>query len=469
MNLTRANMTMNVEYENSMEKNRIKLFVVFLILILFHCSDGHSQVENQAGKDKSVNNNYTSDKIEEPISNEVTVSVLPFALYSEIFGWAVGGFLGVQGLSQRNMSLYTGGLISTNGTKYGFIQFREFYLPFYPRLYIAPDILGGYFGVLKVYKDDPSKLDVDKNKPRAGSNSSSENDFLEVSGSDQWYEIKFRLLLPIGHGRDEVIFSPRLENGILSSGEMGGTNWNPFLSGRTFIDIKPFYRKRVAFATNGIEFALTRENTDFYVNPTRGSLQKFAFRRDFGWFDTMAPWSVIETDLRWYFPLHEMLGSKNSLPKVLAFDFWTVNTLTWDNYDIKGVDIAGNEIRNYHRPPPYTGAYLGGRHHLRAFYEGRFNDRAAIYYGVEYRQIIDWNPFNSWSVTKKLNVHWLQLAAFLEVGRVAPEWNISTLHTDMQWSLGGGVRIFMNNLILRMDGAYSKEGFYMQMFVDHAF
>ena len=57
---------------------------------------------------------------------EVVISALPFFLYSEIFGWAVGGFVGIQGLSQRNMSLYTGGLISTNGTKYGRIQFREF-------------------------------------------------------------------------------------------------------------------------------------------------------------------------------------------------------------------------------------------------------------------------------------------------------------------------------------------------------
>lgn len=27
----------------------------------------------------------------------------------------------------------------------------------------------------------------------------------------------------------------------------------------------------------------------------------------------------------------------------------------------------------------------------------------------------------------------------------------------------------MNNMILRIDGTFSKEGFYMQMFVDHAF
>lgn len=410
----------------------------------------------------------TSDKVAEE-KKEITISALPFALYSEIFGWAVGGFVGIQGLSQKNMSLYTGGLISTNGTKYGFIQFREFYLPFYPRIYIAPDLLGGYFGVINIYKNPPTLPTIYDPKLRAGSNESDKNNFMEVSGYDQWYEVKFRYLLPIGHGKDQVHFLPKFENGILVSGEMGGTDWNPFISGRTFIDLKPFYRKRVAFATNGIELALTRENTDFYTNPTRGSLQKFAFRRDFGWFDTMAPWSVIETDLRWYIPVNEILSDNESLPKVLALNFWTINTLTWNSYDLIGKDQYGIDIRRYHRPPPYTGAYLGGRYRLRAFYEGRFNDKAAIYYGAEYRQIIDWNPFKSWSVTKGLNIHWLQFALFGEIGRVAPEWDLSTLHTDMKWSAGGGLRVFMNNLVLRIDGAFSREGFYTQMFVDHAF
>ncbi|HMN25224.1 MAG TPA: BamA/TamA family outer membrane protein [Ignavibacteriaceae bacterium] len=411
----------------------------------------------------------TAGEIKDTVEQEISAVALPFGLYSEILGWAAGGFVGIQGLSQRNMSIYMGGLLSTNGTKYGFLQFREFYLPFYPRIYIAPDILGGYFGVLNVYKDPPGTPPPGDPKYRAGSNESDKDNYMEVSGYDQWYELKFRYLLPIGHGNNNVYFTPVLENGILKSGEMGGTDWNPFISGRTFIDIKPFYRKRVAFATNGIDFALTRENTDFYVNPTKGSFQKVAFRRDFGWFDTMAPWSVVETDLRWYLPLHEFLFDKSSLPKVLAFDFWTINTLTWNSYDIVGIDPEGNEIKKYHRPPPYTGAYLGGRYRLRAFYEGRFNDRAAIYYGMEYRQIIKWNPFDLWTVTKKLNVHWLQLAAFFEVGRVAPEWNISTLHTDMKWSAGGGLRIFMNNLILRIESAFSEEGNFIQMYVDHAF
>jgi hypothetical protein len=313
----------------------------------------------------------------------VITSIFPFAVYSEIFGWAVGGFVGIRGLSQKNMSLYMGGVISTNGTKYDFIQFREFYLPFYPRLYFAPDILGGYFGLLNVYKDPPNSPLPTDSKFRAGSNESDKNDYVEVSGPNQWFELKFRFLLPISYGRDQFYFSPKIENGILKSGEMGSTSWNPLESGRTLIDIKPFYRKRVSFATNGIEFALTRENTDYYINPTCGSLQKIAFRSDLGWFDTMSSWSVIETDLRWYLPIHEFINNKNSLQKVLALNFWTINTLTWDSYDEIGSDQDGKVIKQYYRPQPYTGAYLGGKYHLRAYYEGRFNDRAAIYFGAE--------------------------------------------------------------------------------------
>jgi len=322
--------------------------------------------------------------------------------------------------------------------------------------------------VLKVYKDPPF-LPPGVTKPRAGSNESDKNDYIEVSGSDAWYELKFRYLLPMGHGKNQVHFNPVFKNGILVSGEMGGTNWNPFVSGRTFIDIKPFYRKRISFATNGVEFSLTRENTDYPVNPTRGSLQKFTFRRDFGIFNSSSSWSVVETDWRWYLPLNELFSFKSSLPKVLALDFWTVNTLTWNSYDVLAVDSNGVEVRAYHRPPPYTGAYLGGRYRMRAYYEGRFNDRAAIFYGAEYRQILKWNPFNYWTLTQKLNVHWLQFAVFFEAGRVAPVWNISTLHSDMKWSAGGGIRVFMNNLILRIDSAFGKEGNFIQMYVDHAF
>lgn len=39
----------------------------------------------------------------------------------------------------------------------------------------------------------------------------------------------------------------------------------------------------------------------------------------------------------------------------------------------------------------------------------------------------------------------------------------------MKWSTGAGIQIFMNNLVLRLDNSFSKEGMYIQMFFDHAF
>lgn len=407
--------------------------------------------------------------------SKVSIITLPIVIYSEVFKWGAGAFVGIQGLSQENMSLNMGGLISTNGTRYGFLQFREFYLPFFPRLYFEPDILGGYFGVLKMYKDLPGTSPDAEGKPRAGSNESDTDDYLEVSGYDQWYETNIRYLLPIGHGREKARFHPVLKDGILVSGETGGTNWSPLKSGRTFFDVMPFYRKRISFSTAGLELALTHENMDYYNNPTRGSYRQIALRRDWGGLGSSAPWTVIETDWRWYLPLNEILFgySKDDpykpLPRVLALNFWTIQTLTWDAWHVEGTNPDGSENKVYHRPPPYTGAYLGGRYRMRAFYEGRFNDRAAIYYGAEYRQIIKWNPFNATALTRKLKVHWVQLAAFAELGRVAPEWKLSTLHKDMKWSAGGGFRVFMNNLVLRVDGGVSREGFLTQMYVDHAF
>lgn len=403
-------------------------------------------------------------------SSEVSVTVLPFSLYSEIFKYAVGGFIGIEGLTSGNGAIYSGGLISTNGTKYGFIQFRNFYLPFFPRIYVQPDLLGGYFGILRVYKSIPGSTANPATGPPAGSNESDKNNYLEVSGSDQWYELKIRYLLPIGQGKDNVIFNPVFYNGNIFSEKYEKFSWNP-LKGRTFLDLKPFYRKRVNFTTAGAELALTNQNSDHFSNPSKGSFIQLAYRRDWGGFGSSAPWSVISSDWRIYLPLNDNSNKIgiNILPKVLALNIWTANTLTWNSFDVIGTNTDGTPQKLYHRPPPYTGAYLGGRYHMRAFYEGRFSDRAAIYYGAEYRQIVEWNPFNLWSVTRNLKIHSFQIAVFGELGRVSPVWSISELHKNMKWDVGAGIRFMLGQLVLRMDAAYSTEGVYTQMYVDHAF
>lgn len=92
------------------------LFIILTISISIGVN-GQSNIAYTSSTEKKHEGNYNEEDSTKIESSNVTVSALPFALYSEIFGWAVGGFIGVQGLSQSNMSLYAGGLISTNGTK----------------------------------------------------------------------------------------------------------------------------------------------------------------------------------------------------------------------------------------------------------------------------------------------------------------------------------------------------------------
>jgi hypothetical protein len=118
---------------------------------------------------------------------------------------------------------------------------------------------------------------------------------------------------------------------------------------------------------------------------------------------------------------------------VIALDLWTSYSPTWD-------ETRDGTIAN--RPPAYTGATLGGLWRTRGFPSQRFNDRAAVYYSAELRLMPKWNPFDGWPrVQKYLGIQWLQFVPFAEVGRVAPEWGVNRLHSDMKWDAGIGIRV----------------------------
>ena len=52
---------------------------------------------------------------------------------------------------------------------------------------------------------------------------------------------------------------------------------------------------------------------------------------------------------------------------------------------------------------------------------------------------------------------------------MADRWSLSELHTDMKWSAGVGLRVFVNHLVVRADVGFSAEGGEVQMMVTHAF
>ena len=96
----------------------------------------------------------------------------------------------------------------------------------------------------------------------------------------------------------------------------------------------------------------------------------------------------------------------------------------------------------------------------------RFNDKAAVYYSAELRVIPRWNPFEHWDwIQKYVGIRWLQFVPFAEIGRVAPSWNIETLHSHMKWCLGFGVRAWAKGIVARIDSAVSEEDFKIQMMI----
>ena len=107
---------------------------------------------------------------------------------------------------------------------------------------------------------------------------------------------------------------------------------------------------------------------------------------------------------------------------------------------------------------------------MRGFPTQRFNDKAAVYYSAELRMIPDWNPFDRWPwLQQYVGIQWLQFVPFVEIGRVAPEWNAEELHSDMQWCAGLGVRVWAKGIVARIDAAYSTEGVGVQMMIAQPF
>ena len=107
---------------------------------------------------------------------------------------------------------------------------------------------------------------------------------------------------------------------------------------------------------------------------------------------------------------------------------------------------------------------------MRAFPSQRFNDKAAIYYAAELRLIPEWNPFDNWpELQKRVGVDWIQFVPFVEVGRVADDWDFGELHSDMKWDAGLGIRAMAQGFVIRADAAYSEEGVGVQMIINQPF
>ena len=386
---------------------------------------------------------------------------LPYAFYNEKFGFAAGYVYGKVGSPQKQATMLTTAIVGTNGAM-GFLVARDIQMPLIERLFLDPIVSVGYF------KDNESYVQGNPDFPdeRAGSNDSDEDNFVKGDGWDNFLRLKFKYLLPVGGGRDEIITTYTIKDGLLMSEPKGGTSLNPLKSGRSYLELRPFYRSQEidgddldeTIKTNGFDFSLFLDNRDFETNPSKGYSLRGKVSRDFGWFDSSDSWTNLEGELDIYVPFKMGSWLRQG---VLALDYWTSYSPTWETE-------SGGEVTN--RPPAYTGSTLGGLWRMRGYPTQRFNDKAAVYYAAELRLIPEWNPFDRWPRFQKyVGIKWLQFVPFAEVGRVAPEWSFSRLHSDMKWDAGLGLRASAKGIVIRIDSAYSDEGVGLQMMISQPF
>ena len=393
---------------------------------------------------------------------EPRILSLPYGFYNESFGLAAAYVYGITGYPQKQSAILATAMAGTKGSAMGFLMGRDLQTPWSARLFLDPVVSIGYF------KDNDAYINGHPWYPNenAGSNDSDEDNYIEGDGWDNFLRLRFKYLLPIGHGRDEIISTYVVDRGLMTSEGTGGRSLNPFKSGQCFLELRPFYRSLEIdgdhidenLKTNGIDFALFWDNRDFFQNPSKGNGLKVRISRDFGWFNSSDSWTNLDGELDFYIPLGV---SERFRQKVLVLDFWTSYSPSWE-------DEADGTISN--RPPAYIGSTLGGLWRLKGYPSQRFSDKAAIYYSTELRLMPEWNPFEDWpGLQKYLGVQWLQFVPFGELGRVAPSWNLSKLHTDMKWCLGLGIRAWAKGIVVRIDTAASEEGSKIQMMISQPF
>lgn len=427
------------------------LIPVFVILLIF------SPALTLAGE-PDLQPTLTDSGTEQPYKNLLTI---PFPFYNDTIGFGAGAAMIAEGYLQPQTMTVMSGLVSANGTGMFFLMDRNHRLPWLERLFIEPSFSVGKFEDIKSYTVGSSKYPNE----RPGSNDSHENNYTESDGTDNWLDLNFKFLLPIGHGKDNILPNYTLIDGIPVDGHPGGHHWNPLQSGRTFIETEYFYRSQKLDddalpdqKTSGIELSLSWDNTDFYQNPSRGSFWRLFAARDWGALKDSSSWSIVGGELSKYFDLG---ATETARQRTLAINFWTVDSPTWNSsHTEKGQTI-------YHRPPSYKGANLGGLWRLRGFPATRFRDRSAIHYSAEYRHTLAWNPLKKFTRGGHLDVDWLQLVGFGDLGRVADEYKLDTLHRDMKWSAGAGLRVMVNHLVVRFDVAASEEDVITQVFISH--
>lgn len=382
--------------------------------------------------------------------------VVPYAFSTETLGFGVG--LGGS-YGPKSQSLYYGtGYITDNGSSFLMLGGSNLRIPGFERLHINPKVMFGHFTHLRIYVGDDNP---GYEGERAGSNESSADNYIEEDAKDAVVDLEMRYTLPWGHFRDEAVHTYITENGLLKENPSGAQSWNPLESGQSSILFRPYFRKQFSAdkgeETLNLQLGYEHDNRDFIPNPHRGCLAKVGVAHDPDWLADSHEWTTVEGELNGYVPLWDTSWSRQ---QTLALSAWTAYSPTYD---------ADADFDDNGRPPYFTGPTLGGYTRLRGYTANRFHDKAALCYTAEYRVMPEWQPFGGVELLDPLKIRWWQIVGLVEVGRVAPSWDFSTLHSDMKYDFGVGFRGMFHSSIGRLDIVVSDEGFVFTAMLGQAF
>ncbi len=379
---------------------------------------------------------------------------LPYIFATDSLDTTIGAAAFTAGTIQPQASLFGTGFVTANESALISGAANNFRLG-NSRFFTDAFILVDHFTDQRFYVD----LDNDPTQAKAGSNDSDEDDFVTGVSNELTLNLTLRYSLPIGATRDEALSVYTLDEGLLMSEPTGGSTWNPMKSGRTSLASRLFYTYRdlsdyegnedeLQARTNGLDFWLEYDNTDFQRNPSYGSRQQFKISRDFGWFDSSDSWTNLEFDASKYYNL----GTSNWFKhKALALNFWTSNTPSWET------SPENSQVAS-HRPPPNYGSELGGFDRMRAYPTGRFRDKSAVYYAAEMRFTPQFQKMRDWPIINYFDVDWFQIVPFVEAGRVSEDYNADLFTKDLKWDAGIGLRAMAFRAVVRLDFAVSEEG-----------
>lgn len=380
----------------------------------------------------------------------VKVLALPYVFNSEAGGFNYGIGVGVSGWPQEQAVI--GGTVwkSPEGTDAIYLNMTDLQLPFAKRFFVTVHGLESSYNNMVSYAAGPG----------GAANDSKQDSYYQGHGWDQWIEGEISYVLPWGPHGDSPVHTYVTERGMLTGGSLYGGTYDPFSSGRSYLKLKHFYRKRwyqdttepnTDVETAGLRLTWEYDNTDFWYAPSEGSKTLVRLYQGVNTGST-DQWTGLELDFSAFWGLGESGYFKK---RVIGFNAWLFDTPSWDDKD--DGSRSGDS-------PYYMGATLGGYTHQRGYPFYRFHDKAAFNTTLEYRVTPKWSFLDGYQWFK-----WWEVVPFMEVGRVAPYLGADTLTRDLKTSAGVGFRAMILNSIVRLELAGSGDGANGWFMVNQAF